>query len=102
MSDIRYRVSSFDVPGSAGQALRGVISDPGTELHPCGNGTVPAADDEQFEFIKRVIDDCDYYVVIVAGRYGSMTSEGISFTEKEFDYAISKGDVQFLPFCTRT
>ena len=48
----------------------------------------PATDDEQFEFIKRIIDDCDYYVVIVAGKYGSMTAEGISFTEKEFDYAV--------------
>ena len=51
----------------------------------------PAADEEQFEFIKRVIDDCDYYLLIIGGRYGSTTADGISYTEKEYDYAISRG-----------
>ena len=51
----------------------------------------PASDEEQFEFIKRVIDDCDYYLLIIGGRYGSVTSEGISYTEKEYDYAVEKG-----------
>ena len=40
---------------------------------------------------QGVIDDCDYYILIVGGRYGSTTAEGISFTEMEFDYAVSKG-----------
>ena len=50
----------------------------------------PAIDEEQFEFIKSVIDDCDYYILIIAGKYGSLTPEGISYTEKEYDYAHSK------------
>lgn len=54
---------------------------------PAGMELFPAADEEQFAFIKRVIDDCDYYIVIIGGRYGSVTSEGISYTEKEYDYA---------------
>ena len=58
---------------------------------PAGMELFPAADEEQWEFIKRVIDDCDYYILIIGGRYGSVTSEGISYTEKEFDYAISIG-----------
>ncbi len=58
---------------------------------PAGMELFPAADEEQFEFIKRVIDDCDYYIVIVGGRYGSTTSAGISYTEKEYDYAREKG-----------
>lgn len=57
---------------------------------PTGMELFPAADEEQFEFIKKVIDDCDYYILIVGGRYGSTTVEGISFTEKEFDYAVEK------------
>jgi hypothetical protein len=57
---------------------------------PAGMELFPAADEEQFEFMKRVIDDCDYYLVIIGGRYGSLTAEGISFTEKEYDYAISR------------
>ncbi len=58
---------------------------------PSGMELFPAADEDQFEFIKKVIDDCDYYLLIIGGRYGSTTSEGISYTEKEYQYAISKG-----------
>lgn len=58
---------------------------------PSGMELFPAADEEQWEFIKRVIDDCDYYLLIIGGRYGSTTPEGISYTEKEYDYAIEKG-----------
>lgn len=58
---------------------------------PAGMELFPAADEEQLAFIRRVIDDCDYYILIVGGRYGSTTAEGISFTEMEFDYAISRG-----------
>jgi nucleoside 2-deoxyribosyltransferase len=41
--------------------------------------------------IKRVIEESDYYIVIVAGRYGSVGPEGMSFTEMEYDYAVAKG-----------
>jgi hypothetical protein len=58
---------------------------------PAGMELFPASDDEQFKFIKRVIDDCDYYILIIGGRYGSLSSAGISYTELEFDYAISRG-----------
>ncbi|PLX60243.1 DUF4062 domain-containing protein [Sedimenticola selenatireducens] len=58
---------------------------------PAGMELFPAADEEQFEFIKRVIDDCDYYLLIIGGRYGSTTEEGISYTEKEYDYAVTQG-----------
>jgi Domain of unknown function (DUF4062) len=58
---------------------------------PAGMELFPAFDEEQFQFIKRVIDDCDYYLLIIGGRYGSVTEEGISYTEKEFDYAVSIG-----------
>ena len=50
----------------------------------------PASDQQQLEFIKRVIDRSDYYVVIVAGKYGSLADDGGSFTEKEYEYAVSK------------
>ena len=51
----------------------------------------PAADEEQWEFIKRIIDDCDYYLLIIGGRYGSVTTEGVSYTEMEYDYAVERG-----------
>jgi len=58
---------------------------------PAGMELFPAADEDQWRFIEKVIDDCDYYLLIIGGRYGSVTAEGISYTEKEYDYAVSKG-----------
>ncbi len=58
---------------------------------PVGMEMFSASDYEQWEIIKREIDSSDYYVVVVANRYGSQTDDGISYTEKEFDYAASKG-----------
>ena len=58
---------------------------------PAGMELFPAADDDQWTLIKRVIDDCDYYIVIIAGRYGSLGPEEKSFTQLEYEYAISQG-----------
>ncbi|MBP1036161.1 DUF4062 domain-containing protein [Serratia fonticola] len=58
---------------------------------PAGMELFPAIDEEQWEFIKRIIDDCDYYLLIIGGRYGTVADDGLSYTEKEFDYAVSKG-----------
>ena len=55
---------------------------------PVGMEMFSAADEEQWKIITRQIDECDYYAVIVAHGYGSVV-EGISYTEKEYDYAIS-------------
>lgn len=60
------------------------------DCFPVGMEEFPAADEEQFEFIKKIIDDSDYYILIIGGRYGSLCDDGISFTEKEFDYAVEK------------
>ncbi len=57
---------------------------------PAGMELFPAADDDQWTLIKRAIDDCDYYIVIIAGRYGSIGKEGKSFTQLEYEYAISQ------------
>ena len=58
---------------------------------PVGMEMFSAADEEQWKIISRQIDEIDYYAVICAHRYGSVTSEGISYTEKEYDYASEKG-----------
>jgi len=58
---------------------------------PAGMELFSAMDEEQLEYIKRVIDDSDYYVLIIGGRYGSTDSDGISYTEREYDYAVDKG-----------
>jgi hypothetical protein len=58
---------------------------------PAGMELFPSTNANQWSVIEDVIDDSDYYVLIVAGRYGSLTSEGLSYTEREFDYAVKKG-----------
>ena len=55
---------------------------------PAGMELFPAANEDQWTLIKGVIDDSDYYVIVIGGRYGSTTAEGVSYTEMEFDYAI--------------
>ena len=61
------------------------------DCFPSGMEMFPAMDEEQFKYIKRIIDDSDYYLLIIGGRYGSVDDNGVSWTEKEFDYAVSKG-----------
>lgn len=56
---------------------------------PIGMEMFSAGDEEQWEIIKDTIDSSDYYVLIIAHRYGSKTIEGISYTEKEYQYAKS-------------
>lgn len=65
---------------------------------PSGMELFPAASEDQWTLIKRVIDECDYYVVISAGRYGSIGPQGYSYTEQEYRYAkeVGKPVIAFL------
>ncbi|WP_160320124.1 DUF4062 domain-containing protein [Rhodococcus rhodochrous] len=58
---------------------------------PAGMELLPAGDTDQWTLIKGVIEQSDYYLVILGGRYGSVTEEGVSYTEKEYDYAVELG-----------
>ncbi|EPR12034.1 DUF4062 domain-containing protein [Ruminiclostridium papyrosolvens] len=55
---------------------------------PAGMELFPATDDSAWQLIKDVIDASDYYVLIIAGRYGSVDEKGIGYTEKEYEYAL--------------
>jgi hypothetical protein len=90
--DKRYQVfvsSTFiDLQEERRQVIQTVME---LDCFPAGMELFPAADEEQWDFIRKVIDDCDYYILILGGRYGSLTDEGISYTEKEYDYAVEQG-----------
>lgn len=90
VNERRYQVfvsSTFvDLQEERRKALDAILE---TQSFPAGMELFPSADDDQFEFIKREIESSDYYIVIVAGRYGSLAADGLSFTEKEYDYALS-------------
>lgn len=61
------------------------------DCFPAGMELFPASDDEKWDLIRRVIDESDYYVLVIGGRYGSTSDDGLSYTEKEFDYAVAEG-----------
>lgn len=90
--DKRYQVfisSTFsDLMEERSKVMHAIMS---LDCIPAGMELFPSADEEQYNFIKKIIDDCDYYLVIIGGRYGSLSEDGIGYTEMEFDYAISKG-----------
>lgn len=92
MADKRYQVfisSTFaDLKEERGKVQQAVME---LDCIPAGMELFPAIDEDQFEFIKKVIDDCDYYLLIIGGRYGSLSNEGVSYTELEYQYAVSKG-----------
>lgn len=59
---------------------------------PAGMELFSAGDKSQWDTITRWIDDSDVYMLIVGGRYGSVEAEsGKSYTQLEYEYAISKG-----------
>lgn len=92
MTDKKYQVfisSTYEDLKEERKAVEETIIRSGD--FPVGMEAFPAADEEQFDFIKTVIAQCDYYVLIVAGRYGSLAPDGKSYTEKEYDYAVEVG-----------
>lgn len=59
---------------------------------PIGMEMFHADDKEQWVQIANTIDMSDFYVLILGNCCGTlMEKENISYTEKEYDYAISKG-----------
>ncbi len=57
------------------------------DCFPAGMELFPSSDDDQWTLIKRESDHSDYYLVIVTGKYSSLSIEGFSYTEREYDYA---------------
>lgn len=57
---------------------------------PVGMEMFSAADEAQWQIIARNIRESDYYVVILAHRYGSRDG-AMSFTRKEYEYAVAQG-----------
>lgn len=68
---------------------------------PVGMEMFNASSDDQWRIITDTIDDCDYYVLILGKRYGSIMDKGpdkgMSYTEREFRYAMEHG-VPYMGF----
>ena len=64
---------------------------------PAGMELFPSSDDSVWQVIKKTIAESDYYVLIIAGRYGSISNDGVtSWTEREYDYAQEIGKPTFV------
>jgi hypothetical protein len=99
MSDKKYQVfisSTYsDLVDERRKALDILLM---ADCIPAGMESFVATDTEQFEVIKKVIDLCDYYILIIGKRYGSVNPDTeISYTEMEYEYAKSK-DIPVLVF----
>lgn len=56
---------------------------------PAGMELFTAGDKSQLQTIKNWIDQCDVFMLILGGRYGSVEPEsGLSYTEIEYNYAL--------------
>ena len=68
---------------------------------PVGMEGFTATSDRGWKSIQRAIDTSDYYVIVVAGRYGTVDPEhDMSWTEREYRYAVQKG-LKVLGFVRR-
>lgn len=58
---------------------------------PAGMELFTAGDQSQMNTIRQWIDQSDVYMLILGARYGSIEpSSGLSYTELEYDYAVSQ------------
>ena len=65
---------------------------------PVGMEQFPASGMSQMDYIKKMLETCDYYILILAGRYGSIDpADGVGYTEKEYDYAVAS-DIPVMSF----
>lgn len=91
--DRRYQVfasSTFEDLREERAAVIGALLQ--MDCFPTGMELFPASDEDSWTLIQRVIDDSDYYLVVLGGRYGTVPDgETRSFTHREYDYALSIG-----------
>lgn len=58
---------------------------------PIGMEQFPAAPIEAWDYIKLLIDNSDYYLLLLAGKYGTIHPKtGKSYTQMEYEYAVEK------------
>ena len=97
--DKKYQVfisSTYeDLKEERSEAARTILQ---LDCIPSGMEMFCSNSEEQFNIIKQIIDLCDYYILIVANRYGSIhKKEKKSFTELEYEYACYK-EIPILVF----
>ncbi len=75
-----------DLTDERREVIDGLLSN---QCMPVSMEFFPGSSERPLTLIERLMTDCDYFVVVVAGKYGSLHEEtGLSFTEMEYDIAL--------------
>jgi|GEM_PF-907966 len=70
------------------QVIQALLS---IDCFPIAMEYFPAHYDRQWEYIQPLIKSADYFICIVGGKYGSTDGEGISYTHREYLFALECG-----------
>ena len=69
------------------------------DFMPIGMENFMASDSSQLDYIRERLNDTDIYVLILGGRYGTLTPRGDrSYTHEEYEMAKANRDVRVLSF----
>lgn len=69
------------------------------EYNPIGMEAFTASDENQLDYIQKKMEFIDLYVLIIGGRYGSISSDRkTSYTEREYEMAQKHPDIKTLVF----
>tara|TARA_B100000614_G_scaffold174260_1_gene155632 strand:- start:23381 stop:24400 length:1020 start_codon:yes stop_codon:yes gene_type:complete len=89
--DKRYQVyisTTYPDMQSARQALMLPLLDLG--LMPMGMDMHSGESHNLMPVVQRMIDDSDYFVILLGGRYGTLSPLGLSYTHREYIFAATK------------
>ena len=69
------------------------------DFMPIGMENFTASDSSQLDYIRERLNDTDIYVLLLGGRYGTLTPGGDrSYTHEEYEMAKANPDVRVLSF----
>lgn len=103
MSDPKYQIFISSTFGDLREAREAVTWEVlRLDQIPAGMENFSADSDRGWAIIQNTIDRSDYYLLILAGRYGSHydSQTGLSWTEREYDYAHDQG-IPIIAFIRR-
>lgn len=87
----RYQVfisTTYPDMQGARQALMLPLLDLG--MVPVGMDLHSAESHNLMPVVQRMIDDSDYFVILLGGRYGTLSPLGLSYTHREYIFAATK------------
>lgn len=90
-ADRKYQVfvsSTYTDLPEARQALVKALL--GLGLIPVGMDLHPTEDNNHWKAIQALVNECDYYLVLTGGRYGTLSPMGLSYTHREYIYAATR------------